>query len=1495
MLKEVRIYALATFLLIGFGIAFGQLSPVLIQQKLHPTFQAVVTSDGQNLLTKFGGRLVGPAVTLTNGKVLFDAIVTTTNPDAIRAKGIHVNSAFGRYATAQVTREDILSLIQLSDVQYVDPGTMNYPTLDRGLPETGANLLHAGFLNNTSYKGRGVIVLIYDTGIDWRHLDFRDPVDTTKSRILAIWDQTISPLGGETNPSGFSYGVEYTKQQIENEFTVSPPRYVREKDSFGHGTHVAGIAAGNGNSYNKKYVGVAPEADIIVVKGSDGPFTTTKEIDGLTYAQNKAAYFGKAIVVNMSIGGQYGPHDGTGADEIAVDNFSTTPGRSVVISAGNDGGRNIHTSGVVSPSSPATFTLNVPSYTPTSGTNNDAFSLYVCLSSNTSVTSTVVSPSGVTYTRNAGEYGTSANDLDGTIYLENYINYQNGLRYVYLYVRDQSATVPKSGNWTITVSGASTSTSYDAWLSSWTVGNATVTLVGGNNQKTVSMPGTSISAVTVASYVTKNQWPTYAGSVSSISTLVGDISSFSSVGPSRDGRQKPDIAAPGEKIASSLSSDVSISSTSSDLVPGFKHQAMQGTSMAAPHVTGAVALLLSLSPTLAAAQIKSILTSTTNTDLFTSSTPNMSWGYGKLDVLRAALKILNPSGTVQRKIYSYDVDGINYAFSPYLTGSTKYAVRFTPSSSGIVTGAELNLSPPANNPITGNGSVVCEVFTNTAGSLGGIPGSRIGSSVSFPFSRLSAATNNFIDISAAGIAVTAGQDYHIVLSAANPLDQLVVRADDGTTAPSNRSSVYTGTRWVNVADPTSFLPAANIRARAIVTTLSNPVPSAPLPLSPANNATGISTSPVLSWSSVSSATSYNLQISTNSSFSPTIANQTGITSTSDTINGLANNTLYYWRVSATNSGGSSPYSSSWSFTTIIAAPGVPTLASPSNAATNVSIAPTLTWNPVTGATYYHLQVSTSASFSSNVVNKDSLTVTSSSVTGLANSSSYYWRALAWNAGGASAYSTPWSFTTIVAAPGVPTLVSPSNGATNVSIAPTLAWSPVAGALYYHLQVSTSATFTSALVDKDSITATSYPVPGLSNATPYYWRVLSRSVGGLSAYSTPCAFTTIVASPGFSTLVSPPNGVTGLPINLTLTWTASLGAATYRLQIATDSNFVATVLNDSTLTSTQRQVGPLSNGSKYYWRVNATNAGGTSQNSTVWNFTTIVAAPPTPTLLLPADASSNLPINMTLSWSASTRATSYRVQVASNPSFGIVVLDDSTIVLTSRSVGPLSNNTLYYWRVRAKNDGGISAFSDPWGFSTIVAFPGIPTLLFPDDSSKNVQLSPTLRWNPADGASAYHVQVSKASAFTVNVVDDTTLTGTQSTIGPLDLAATYFWRVRARNVAGYTTFSATRSFKTLLTTSVEAIGGVVPMEFALSQNYPNPFNPSTSIQFALPKLSYVSLKVYDLLGREVANLVAQELGAGYFVARWWADVPSGTYLYRLQAGDYVETRKLILLK
>jgi hypothetical protein len=198
-------------------------------------------------------------------------------------------------------------------------------------------------------------------------------------------------------------------------------------------------------------------------------------------------------------------------------------------------------------------------------------------------------------------------------------------------------------------------------------------------------------------------------------------------------------------------------------------------------------------------------------------------------------------------------------------------------------------------------------------------------------------------------------------------------------------------------------------------------------------------------------------------------------------------------------------------------------------------------------------------------------------------------------------------------------------------------------------------------------------------------------------------------------------------------------------------------------------------------------------------------------------------------------------------------------------------------------------------TSVIVVPQAPTLAAPADSAMDLQLNTMVSWNAESNATLYHLQVSTAATFASLSVDDSTLNTASRSIGPLSLATNYYWRVRAKNQVGWGPYSLVRRFGTIRTTSVEQSGSAIPTEFALSQNYPNPFNPATTIQFAIPKTSTVTLKVFDALGREVTTLVAQELGPAYFTARWQANVPSGIYFYRLQAGGYVETRKMILLR
>jgi hypothetical protein len=372
----------------------------------------------------------------------------------------------------------------------------------------------------------------------------------------------------------------------------------------------------------------------------------------------------------------------------------------------------------------------------------------------------------------------------------------------------------------------------------------------------------------------------------------------------------------------------------------------------------------------------------------------------------------------------------------------------------------------------------------------------------------------------------------------------------------------------------------------------------------------------------------------------------------------------------------------------------PTLISPANLATNRPVSLPLVWNRVTGATSYDFQVSTNSGFTAIFTQDSLLTDSTVLISGLANGTNYYWRVRARGTYGTSAWSGYRRFTTIVAAPATPTLVSPSDGATDQLSPVTVVWSSVTGVTSYHVQVATDTGFTSIFLRDSSLAGTQRVVSGLANGTTYYWRVRAKNVGGVSGWSTVWDFTTSTP-PGTPTLVSPVNGATGQPVSLTLVWTTSSNAVTYHLQVATDIGFTSIFAQDSTLTDTQRVVSGLANSTNYYWRVRAKNSGGIVSNwASYRSFTTIVTVPLSVVIVSPADSTVIVADSVRLRWNTGTPSVDrYLVEVATDTNMTVLVVSDSSVIDTSRSMASLVNNTTYFWRVKAHNAAGWGSFSN----------------------------------------------------------------------------------------------------------------------------------------------------------------------------------------------------------
>ena len=343
-------------LLCCFSLSSSQsVSRAVTLGKLDNRLQALQYLDsGSAVLGKFHAM----TSMVDKNTAMYKVIVYYSNLNDALQVGVQPNTVTRDFFTTSATLDQIARLSMMGSVRYVALAKKYKPLLDKSVPEIHADQLQSGAFNGTSYTGKHVILGFVDTGIDWRHLDFRSNTDTTKSRIL----MDMGPIGhGGVILQDFTYGTEYTQAQIDSELGSAPPKFVKEVDNDGHGSHVAGIAAGDGSSSASGYIGVAPDADIIFVKTT---FTDADIIDGITYIKNKAVAAKEPFVINLSLGSQDGAHDGTSADEKAIDAVLADTGCAIVVAAGNEGTDQIHADSTVSQGGSASYQFTIPAYTP---------------------------------------------------------------------------------------------------------------------------------------------------------------------------------------------------------------------------------------------------------------------------------------------------------------------------------------------------------------------------------------------------------------------------------------------------------------------------------------------------------------------------------------------------------------------------------------------------------------------------------------------------------------------------------------------------------------------------------------------------------------------------------------------------------------------------------------------------------------------------------------------------------------------------------------------------------------------------------------------------------------------------------------------------------------------------------------------------------------------------------------------------------------------------
>ncbi len=380
-----------------------------------------------------------------------------------------------------------------------------------------------------------------------------------------------------------------------------------------------------------------------------------------------------------------------------------------------------------------------------------------------------------------------------------------------------------------------------------------------------------------------------------------------------------------------------------------------------------------------------------------------------------------------------------------------------------------------------------------------------------------------------------------------------------------------------------------------------------------------------------------------------------------------------------------------------------------------------------------------------------------------------------------------------------------------------------------------------------------------------------------------------------------NPVTGL---YQLTWTSPLAATdgdtarrylVYRFKKQTyQPADLDAATNLLALTGVPTVVPPArldNENSQYFFAVSAFDRN--NNESALSNVVAISSSVTTPVLASPVNGEKNFVRGAFLSWNRNSTLLNYRMQAATSSDFAPASLVATVNTADSAaSISTLAPQSTYYWRVLGGNQGATGTYSGAWSFRT--GWPLPVTMISPSSGLRSVSRTPTFVWQKGAGTS-FHIRVTAVvtGALVVDVIQTDTTLLCPTVLNP---TTNYSWIVAASNAYGAGDYASEFRFQTGQDATTVDRNGAIPTEFALSQNYPNPFNPTTNIQFAVPQAGPVSLRVYDVLGREVARLVDDVLQPGYYTARFEGHtLASGVYFYRLIAGGVVEMRKMQLVK
>lgn len=726
-----------------------------------------------------------------------------------------------------------------------------------------------------------------------------------------------------------------------------------------------------------------------------------------------------------------------------------------------------------------------------------------------------------------------------------------------------------------------------------------------------------------------------------------------------------------------------------------------------------------------------------------------------------------------------------------------------------------------------------------------------------------------------------------------------VIAQDGTinvsiTVPNYNTSYY----WVAFQNKNGCWADSLIGQATKFTTRVGPTTL----VSPANGSFGIPLfqnglpfNVTFKWKTIPQALNYVIQVSTSAQFNTFTEYRSTDTTLSITLPNDYNQT-YYWRVYAKTQpitmnndesldSCNTEISSSYSFKT----PYQPvTLSFPNNGDKCIPIILNFAWNSVTNAQFYRIQIAKSDTFADStiVIDVDSVQIESATLTLPEGITKYYWRVRVDNPINIGLWSETRYFETTAK---TPVAVYPVNTQTGVPKTADIQWTAGIPNTSYNLQISTTYEMENKLVDTIIYSNTfHYTFPNYN--AKYYWKVKAFYNDCQSTWSDVYNMKTVIAPP---TLTYPKNDSTGIePVLVSLRWTGSQGTEKYDFDISDDSTFTNLKRWERNIVVNSVIMDNLAENTRYWWRVRGKNAEGTSQWSTVYTFKTGYIRPSVPVLLTPANGTTKLQLSVDLTWQASSRAEKYILQVSDANNFSNLIINIDTLSTTTFNVNNLINNKIYFWRVAAKNIGGVSDWSSVFSFKTIPLAPTAKvTLLSPQNGVKNLLTkSLELTWNKIDSADVYELQIAHDADFKDMYYFNDKVWTTSKILFNLEPLTKYYWRVRGANDGGTAPWSDVWTFET------EDPASVQTDNYFKTEINPLPVVNLMKMKFNLENSNEINLQILDLSGKIIfsRNYSNLQLGNNEIEINT-ESLPSNTYIYKISTGQKQQIGKFIISK